>query len=122
MSIETIISVSNPLLILVFLLELIFIFIFLRSYKRIQTVSAQQIATITQQTLLLNELKKEQRVFSETTEKMLQTVEKIAASTRQESRHQKDVREKLEEIREEVIEQSLSKMKMDEGLRKLLAC
>lgn len=122
MSIETIISVSNPLLILVFLLELIFIFIFLRSYKRIQTASAQQIATITQQTLLLNELKKEQRVFSETTEKMLQTVEKIAASTRQESKHQKDVREKLEEIREEVIEQSLSKMKMDEGLRKLLAC
>lgn len=122
MSIETIISASNPLLILVFLLELIFIFIFLRSYKRIQTVSAQQMATITQQTLLLNELKKEQRVFSETTEKMLQTVEKIAASTRQESKHQKDVREKLEEIREEVIEQSLSKMKMDEGLRKLLAC
>tara|TARA_B110000438_G_C15700957_1_gene601039 strand:+ start:346 stop:708 length:363 start_codon:yes stop_codon:yes gene_type:complete len=117
---ETIISMSNPLLVLIFLLELIFIFIFLRSYKKIQTVSAQQMETIVQQTLLLNELKKEQRVFSEMTEKMLQTVEKIAASTRQESKHQKDVREKLEEIREEVIEQSLSKMKMDEGLRKLL--
>lgn len=120
MSMETIISMSNPLLVLIFLLELIFIFIFLRSYKKIQTVSAQQMETIAQQTLLLNELKKEQRVFSEMTEKMLQTVEKIAASTRQESKHQKDVREKLEEIREEVIEQSLSKMKMDEGLRKLL--
>ncbi|MDC1427360.1 hypothetical protein N8156_01440 [Rhodospirillaceae bacterium] len=120
MSMETIISMSNPLLVLIFLLELIFIFIFLRSYKKIQTVSAQQMETIVQQTLLLNELKKEQRVFSEMTEKMLQTVEKIAASTRQESKHQKDVREKLEEIREEVIEQSLSKMKMDEGLRKLL--
>ena len=122
MSMETIISVSNPLLVLVLLLVLIFIFIFLRGYKRIRTELAQQSVSIAEQTLLLNELTKEQRVFSETNEKVLEAVEKIAASTRQESKHQKDVRVKLEEIREEVIEQSLSKMKMDEGLRKLLAC
>jgi len=119
---ETIISVSHPLLVLVLLLVLIFISIFLRSYKRIRTELAQQSVSIAEQTLLLNELTKEQRVSSETNEKVLEAVEKIAASTRQESKHQKDVRVKLEEIREEVIEQSLSKMKMDEGLRKLLAC
>jgi hypothetical protein len=119
MSIETIIS--EPQIILTLSLFVILVLIFFRGYKNTCARLDKHTILNSQNANLLIELKTEQELLTETNKNILETLEKVLASARQESGHQKYVREKLGEIRGEVIEQSLSKIKMDEGLRKLLS-
>ena len=123
-------------------LQLVLITLFFRNFRLIQTQFNEQKMEIDKHSIFLqnvqaklhdqkteidkhpvlfNQLRNEYVNLNKMNETILETVEKIAALSRYEAQYHKDVRKSLDEIKGEVIEQSLSKIKMDKGLRKLLS-
>ena len=123
-------------------LQLVLITLFFRNFRLIQTQFNEQKMEIDKHSIFLqnvqaklhdqkteidkhpvlfNQLRNEYVNLNKKNETILETVEKIAALSRYEAQYHKDVRKSLDEIKGEVIEQSLSKIKMDKGLRKLLS-
>lgn len=123
-------------------LQLVLITLFFRNFRLIQTQFNEQKMEIDKHSIFLqnvqaklhdqkteidkhpvlfNQLRNEYVNLNKMNETILETVEKIAALSRYEAQYHKDVRKSLDEIKGEVTEQSLSKIKMDEGLRKLLS-
>ena len=89
--------------------------------QNVQAKLHDQKTEIDKHPVLFNQLKNEYVNLNKMNETILETVEKIAALSRYEAQYHKDVRKSLDEIKGEVTEQSLSKIKMDKGLRKLLS-
>ena len=123
-------------------LQLVLITLFFRNFRLIQTQFNEQKMEIDKHSIFLqnvqaklhdqkmeidkhpvlfNQLRNEYVNLNKMNETILETVEKIAALSRYEAQYHKDVRKSLDEIKGEVTEQSLSKIKMDKGLRKLLS-
>ena len=123
-------------------LQLVLITLFFRNFRLIQTQFNEQKTEIDKHSIFLqnvqaklhdqkteidkhpvlfNQLRNEYVNLNKMNETILETVEKIAALSRYEAQYHKDVRKSLDEIKGEVTEQSLSKIKMDKGLRKLLS-
>ena len=142
MSMEIFTSDFSLLLISGLFLQLVLITLFFRNFRLIQTqfneqkmeidkhsiflqnVQAKlhdQKTEIDKHPILFNQLRNEYVNLNKMNETILETVEKIAALSRYEAQYHKDVRKSLDEIKGEVTEQSLSKIKMDKGLRKLLS-
>ncbi len=142
MSMEIFTSDFSLLLISGLFLQLVLITLFFRNLRLIQTQFNEQKMEIDKHSIFLqnvqaklhdqkteidkhpvlfNQLRNEYANLNKINETILETVEKIAASSRYEAQYHKDVRKSLDEIKGEVIEQSLSKIKMDKGLRKLLS-
>lgn len=142
MSMEIFTSDFSLLLISGLFLQLVLITLFFRNFRLIQTQFNEQKTEIDKHSIFLqnvqaklhdqkteidkhpvlfNQLRNEYANLNKINETILETVEKIAASSRYEAQYHKDVRKSLDEIKGEVIEQSLSKIKMDKGLRKLLS-
>ena len=89
--------------------------------QNVQAKLHDQKTEIDKHPVLFNQLRNEYVNLNKMNETILETVEKIAALSRYEAQYHKDVRKSLDEIKGEVTEQSLSKIKMDKGLRKLLS-
>jgi Fe-S-cluster formation regulator IscX/YfhJ len=89
--------------------------------QNVQAKLHDQKTEIDKHPVLFNQLRNEYVNLNKMNETILETVEKIAALSRYEAQYHKDVRKSLDEIKGEVTEQSLSKIKMDQGLRKLLS-
>ena len=142
MSMEIFTSDFSLLLISGLFLQLVLITLFFRNFRLIQiqfneqkmeidkhsiflqNVQAKlhdQKTEIDKHPVLFNQLRNEYVNLNKMNETILETVEKIAALSRYEAQYHKDVRKSLDEIKGEVTEQSLSKIKMDKGLRKLLS-
>ena len=142
MSMEIFTSDFSLLLISGLFLQLVLITLFFRNFRLIQTQFNEQKMEIDKHSIFLqnvqaklhdqkteidkhpvlfNQLRNEYVNLNKMNETILETVEKIAALSRYEAQYHKDVRKSLDEIKGEVIEQSLSKIKMDKGLRKLLS-
>ena len=142
MSMEIFTSDFSLLLISGLFLQLVLITLFFRNFRLIQTQFNEQKTEIDKHSIFLqnvqaklhdqkteidkhpvlfNQLRNEYVNLNKMNETILETVEKIAALSRYEAQYHKDVRKSLDEIKGEVIEQSLSKIKMDKGLRKLLS-
>ena len=142
MSMEIFTSDFSLLLISGLFLQLVLITLFFRNFRLIQTQFNEQKMEIDKHSIFLqnvqaklhdqkteidkhpvlfNQLKNEYVNLNKMNETILETVEKIAALSRYEAQYHKDVRKSLDEIKGEVTEQSLSKIKMDKGLRKLLS-
>ena len=142
MSMEIFTSDFSLLLISGLFLQLVLITLFFRNFRLIQTQFNEQKMEIDKHSIFLqnvqaklhdqkteidkhpvlfNQLRNEYANLNKINETILEAVEKIAASSRYEAQYHKDVRKSLDEIKGEVTEQSLSKIKMDKGLRKLLS-
>ncbi len=142
MSMEIFTSDFSLLLISGLFLQLVLITLFFRNFRLIQTQFNEQKMEIDKHSIFLqnvqaklhdqkteidkhpvlfNQLRNEYVNLNKMNETILETVEKIAALSRYEAQYHKDVRKSLDEIKGEVTEQSLSKIKMDKGLRKLLS-
>ena len=142
MSMEIFTSDFSLLLISGLFLQLVLITLFFRNLRLIQTQFNEQKMEIDKHSIFLqnvqaklhdqkteidkhpvlfNQLRNEYVNLNKMNETILETVEKIAALSRYEAQYHKDVRKSLDEIKGEVTEQSLSKIKMDKGLRKLLS-
>ena len=142
MSMEIFTSDFSLLLISGLFLQLVLITLFFRNFRLIQTQFNEQKTEIDKHSIFLqnvqaklhdqkteidkhpvlfNQLRNEYVNLNKMNETILETVEKIAALSRYEAQYHKDVRKSLDEIKGEVTEQSLSKIKMDKGLRKLLS-
>ena len=142
MSMEIFTSDFSLLLISGLFLQLVLITLFFRNFRLIQTQFNEQKTEIDKHSIFLqnvqaklhdqkteidkhpvlfNQLRNEYANLNKINETILETVEKIAASSRYEAQYHKAVRKSLDEIKGEVTEQSLSKIKMDKGLRKLLS-
>ena len=142
MSMEIFTSDFSLLLISGLFLQLVLITLFFRNFRLIQTQFNEQKTEIDKHSIFLqnvqaklhdqkteidkhpvlfNQLRNEYVNLNKMNETILETVEKIADLSRYEAQYHKDVRKSLDEIKGEVIEQSLSKIKMDKGLRKLLS-
>ena len=142
MSMEIFTSDFSLLLISGLFIQLVLITLFFRNFRLIQTQFNEQKMEIDKHSIFLqnvqaklhdqkteidkhpvlfNQLRNEYVNLNKMNETILETVEKIAALSRYEAQYHKDVRKSLDEIKGEVTEQSLSKIKMDKGLRKLLS-
>ena len=142
MSMEIFTSDFSLLLISGLFLQLVLITLFFRNFRLIQTQFNEQKTEIDKHSIFLqnvqaklhdqkteidkhpvlfNQLRNEYVNLNKMNETIFETVEKIAALSRYEAQYHKDVRKSLDEIKGEVTEQSLSKIKMDKGLRKLLS-
>ena len=62
---------------------------------------------------LFDQLEKQMEIEA----KILENVQKIGGHCRKESKHQEEVRQLLTEVHSEVINQSLSKLKLDEAIK-----
>ena len=65
---------------------------------------------------LFDQLEKQMEIEA----KILENVQKIGGHCRKESKHQAEVRELLHDVRSEIVDQALSKLKLDKAIKNVI--